>query len=498
MWAMKYDSNQKFFLKRINCDLSRSFSRLHLSQLIKKMLLLSLVMFLARTASASEYYSAMTCSAPDIQQAVTDCENDSECGAVYLPECNAENLWTEGQYVKANISRSWKMIGAGKEKTKIGYADYVSQNSYAMFDITGGGLYEMGHFSVRGSDVNEPTETHQGLNVKVATGVKIWCNTPDGGCAGDLRIHHMKIQKFYTTALYLCWAPGKTILVDNNDIGDSQVGSTGRAYMYGVRTHGSNRRSDYVMPASFGVAGTDAIYIEQNNFDKNYHSVSNFSVAETVIRYNSFTNPGSFIDGHGPCFDVGCGSGTDYKTGVYRVEIYNNTYDCGSYPWGVNIRGGTGIVTDNIFANCKIDTRLEMESCSPGAECTTVNGCPQSSSDPSKCYQAPYQWWIWNNSESDGGIPFDTNGHQCIRENYEYYLRAPQSGDPVTTFVKFTYPHPLNLGETSDPVLPVPDYPPESSGSTGGDSSNGGGSSADGTGTGSSGSGCFLGSIPGQ
>ncbi len=480
---MKYETNQDFILKRIIRTLLQSFLVPKLNPYIKKMLFVSLSLCIAHTASASEYYSARTCSAPDIQQAVTSCQDDSECGAVYLPECSSENLWSAGQYVKANISRPWKLIGAGKEKTRIGYADYVSQSSYAMFDITGGGLYEMGHFSVRGSDVNEPSETHQGLDVKVATGIKIWCNTPAGGCVGDVRIHHMKIQKFYTTALYLCWAPGKTILVDHNEIGDSQISSIGRAYMYGVRTHGPNRRENYVIPASFGVNGADAIYIEQNIFDKNYHSVSNFSVAQTVIRYNTFKNPDSFIDGHGPCFDVGCGSGTDYKTGVYRVEIYNNSYDCGSYPWGINIRGGTGIVTDNTFTNCSIDTRLEMEPCASGSDCNLISGCPHSSSDPSKCYQAPYQWWIWGNTNSAGGSAFDTSGHECIRENYEYYLRAPQSGDPVTTFNKFTYPHPLNFGETTDPVLPDPIYPP-AVGSGGSGSSPPGGSSGGGSGSG--------------
>jgi len=164
-----------------------------------------------------------------------------------------------------------------------------------------------------------------------------------------------------------------------------------------------------------------------------------------VFRNNIVKNPTSFIDGHGPCFDVGCFRDNDPDSGTYIYEIYDNTIDCGNYPWGVNIRGGTGIVTDNTLINCNIGVRLEMETCSAGTNCNAAQGCPQSNIDTDACYQSPNQWWIWENNYQGSGSSFVYNdkGTGCIRENNEYFLHSPQINDPVESYTKYPYPHPL-------------------------------------------------------
>jgi hypothetical protein len=93
-----------------------------------------------------------------------------------------------------------------------------------------------------------------------------------------------------------------------------------------------------------------------------------------------------------------------------------------------------------------------MENCSAGANCTAAQGCPQSNTDTNACYQSPDQWWVWNNDYRGSGVLFGSGdrGTGCIRNNYEYYLRSPQGGDPVESYIKYTYPHPLVSG----------DYPP--------------------------------------
>jgi hypothetical protein len=265
----------------------------------------------------------------------------------------------------------------------------------------------------------------------------------------NLRIHDLRIQKFKTTALYICDNPDSPVVIDHCEFGDQF-----NRYMYGIRVHGTNQQSDYKIPASFGVNNPNAVFIEDNVFDDCYHSVSAFSSSKVVFRYNTVKNPTSYLDGHGPCFDIGCRRSTIPRSGTYIYEIYNNTIDSGTYPWCINIRGGTGIVTDNTLINCKVGFRLEMEKCSIGKNCTEAQGCPHSNTDTNACYQSPYQWWIWNNDYRGSGkllrlgdlFDYGDKGTGCIRENQEYYLRAPQAGDPIAIYNKYPYPHPAITG----------------------------------------------------
>jgi hypothetical protein len=368
--------------------------------------------------------TASSCSAADIQSAV-DRVILTLGGTVHIPACQADNTWADGDRVIARTNVTLRIKGAGKDATVIGYQDGARRG---IMGFDGSGLVEISDFTFRGSDVGGG----------IPSGIVIY-----GMQTEKLRVHDLRIQKFKQSALVLCANPDSYVLVDHNEIGD-QFGRN----MYGVRVHGTNQQKDYEIPAAFGIDNPNAVFIEDNVFDNCYHSVSAFAVSRVVFRYNTVKNPTSFVDGHGPCYGIGCRRDTKPPSGTYIYEIYNNTIDSGRYPWCINIRGGTGIVTDNTLINCEIGFRLEMESCSAGPDCNAAQGCPHSNTDTKVCYQSPYQWWIWKNDYRGpgrlGGL--GDRGTGCIRENQEYYLHAPQPGDPVPGYTKYPYPHPAISG----------------------------------------------------
>lgn len=408
--------------------------------------LLLLVAGLSPLQAAEE--TAASCSAQDISTAVQTVV-DLGGGTVHLPPCQADNSWAQGDFVEIDTDVSIRVKGAGMDLTVIGYQDGATYGpGPAAMYFGGTGLVEISDFTLRGSDT-----------AAVPTGLKIYSMATN-----NLRMHHLRLQKFTNTALYICDNPSSPMVIDHCEIGDQSTTAGG---MYGIRVHGTNQQDDFAIPASFGTDNPNALFIEDNVFDACYHSVSGFGTSNIVFRHNTVTNPTSFVDGHGACFDIGCHRDTDPPSGTYIYEIYDNIVDSGSYPWCFNIRGGTGIVTDNQMSSCNIGFRLEMETCAKGANCSVDNGCPHSNTETSSCYQTPNQWWVWNNDYRGGGTLFGQSdrGSGCIRQDHEYFLRAPTSGDPVETYQKHTYPHPLVSGAsppdaggtTPDTRLPAPD-----------------------------------------
>ena len=367
--------------------------------------------------------TANSCSAADIQSAIDNVIRTGG-GTVNIPACQADNTWANRDRIIVKTNVKYRIKGAGKDATVIGFQDNARRG---VMGFGGSGLVELSDFTFRGSDKGG-----------MSTGIVIYSMNTE-----NLRIHDLRIQKFKQNAITVCHNPDSFILIDHNEIGD-QYGRN----MYGIRVIGSNQQSDYIIPASFGVNNPNAVFIEDNLFDNCYHSVSAFASSKVVFRYNTVKNPTSYVDGHGPCFDIGCRRDTKPDSGTYIYEIYNNTIDSGRYSWCINIRGGTGIVTENTLINCKVGFRLEMENCSAGPDCTAAQGCPHSNTDTNACYQSPYQWWVWNNDYRGPGNLGDLGdrGTGCIRENYEYYLHAPQDGDPIVSYTKYPYPHPAIPG----------------------------------------------------
>jgi hypothetical protein len=403
------------------------------NSMINYFFLILLLMLVFNTGARAANATASSCAASDIQSAI-DQVIGTGGGTVRIPACQADNTWAYGEGIIVNTNVTLRIKGAGIDSTVIGFQDGVT---YGGMFFDGSGLVEISDFTFRGSDT-----------AGITTGISVYSMNTQ-----NLRIHHLRIQKFKTTALYVCHNPDSPLVIDHNEIGDQY-----EYYMYGIRVHGTNQQDDYVIPAEFGINNPDAVFIEDNVFDNCYHSVSAFAVSKIVFRHNTVRNPTSFIDGHGPCYDIGCRRDTEPDSGTYIYEIYNNTIDSGAYPWCINIRGGTGVVTGNTLINCNVGFRLEMESCSAGPDCNTAQGCPHSNTDTAACYQSPYPWWIWNNDYRGSGDLFSYGDRDtgCIRENHEFYLRAPRAGDPVESYTKYTYPHPLvSAGDHTAPAAPT-------------------------------------------
>ena len=406
---------------------------------MKKRLIFSLValflLILSKGAGAADQ-TAKSCACADIKTAINKCIATGG-GTVNIPACTQPDLWQSDDYLEYETDVPIRLLGAGKDVTIIGYADGAAPSYRPMIYFGGSGLREIGNMTLRASDT---------AIVELAIGLYS-VSTP------SLRIHHIKFQKFGSrfagANINMCQNPTGQTVIDHNDFGDQK--SEG---VYCVYVVGTNKQADYKIPASFGINNPKAVFIEDNVFDNCYHSVSGFAGSNIVLRHNIVRNMTSFVDGHGPCYDVGCRRDARPNSGTYIYEIYNNDFYRGD--WCVNLRGGTGIITDNIFHGCNPGFRMEMENCSPGSDCTVAKGCPHSNTDTSKCYQSPYQYWIWNNTCDGCGSQVGTSGHQCIRENYEYFLRAPRGGDPVTSYTKYPYPHPLVSGSTDrqQPKLP--------------------------------------------
>lgn len=408
--------------------------------MVLTLIVLMMLTFSTKTIASDE--TANSCSASDIKSAI-DKVISSGGGTVHIPACQADNTWGDNEYIDVNTDVPFRLKGAGMDNTVIGYQDGANIEWHKPMFFDGGGLIELSDFTFRGSEIT-------GLS----GGIRIYSMETE-----NLRIHHMRIQKFKGTALNVCQNPNSPMVIDHCEIGDQWKESPdARGYMYGVRVTGTNDQSDFIVPPSFGINNPNAVFIEDNVFDDCYHSVSGFTVSNIVFRYNTVVNPSSHVDAHGPCYDIGCRRSGDPKSGTYIFESYNN--DLTRSGWCHNIRGGTGIVTDNIYNNCDPGFRLEMEGCSEGSSCSSSQDCPYSTTDTSKCYQSPKYWWIWNNTCNNCGSLFGYNdkGSGCIRENKEYYLRAPKAGDPVESYSKYTYPHPLVSGgsppDTTPPETP--------------------------------------------
>ena len=235
--------------------------------------------------------------------------------------------------------------------------------------------------------------------------------------------------------------------------------------------------SSWSTPSTMGSAdttGTANIYIEDNVFANIYlQAIDCDDNARTVIRFNTF------VDSAFVCH------GADTSThGARHTEVYNNTFlfhPSGSngaitYPLNLNwwwyVRGGTGIITDNVMPDITSGTwgakpevnfivQQLRRNAGPDACCTTypcLHQIGQSHNGSSLTIDPMY---IWNNTGA--GVPElpglqDYNPDECGRNNHtstwvqlnrDYVVGSAKPG-----YTKYSYPHPLT-GSRSRPAPPT-------------------------------------------
>ncbi len=171
------------------------------------------------------------------------------------------------------------------------------------------------------------------------------------------------------------------------------------------------------------LGSSQATFIEDCTIINARHAVAANSGAHYVFRYNHVIEGvvGQQVDAHG----IGNGS----TVGTRAVEVYNNVIEnpVSGTNSAVGLRGGAGVIFDNVFRGYTYGVILMVESDQVGL--------------PYPVPQQIHDMYIWNNSYSNRGVVVASspNSTNLIKENRDYFLYAKPGYTP------YTYPHPLTL-----------------------------------------------------
>ena len=226
-------------------------------------------------------------------------------------------------------------------------------------------------------------------------------------------------------------------------------------YLNGVLGYGMEIRGNLKNYPPIELGTLNNIFVEDNTFEANRHSIAAIGGARYVARYNTFINSrenSTPVDAHGP-------SNAAYETGTRQYEIYNNVITNAVNIFGaIGIRGGDGVIFNNVTTGFTQPMRLWMEDGGIAQGCNCPYPCPNQTDD----------LWMWNNSFAEV-FHKDECDAVDLQEGREYHF-ATKPGYTLTTVVGMPnfpagkavvhptnaqYPHPLR----EDPPV-VPPNPP--------------------------------------
>lgn len=388
---------------------------------------LVIALFFEFEASAA-VVTANSCSNTDVQQAVTQVINGGG-GQVNIPAgiCT----WTSRVTVDTGVGKNIHIIGAGQGITII--TDFRLQHAGS-----GSNIVELAHMTILSS----------ALNGEIFFGK---FRPADNAGSKFLNYHNLTITGRGPIGTLEGWIG----VVHNNTFNC-------RAGQYGWYVHGYGNYASTI-PA---MGTSNSIFFENNTFNGCYHAISGFCNSKIVFRYNTIKNSTHCVDVHGPGYN-GCYYSTPQwgLDGGRLFEHYNNTYES-SNACGARIRSGSGISTGNTYQFTS-DGWWSYFGINNDKTCTGFNHILNPwNSTQTGAVQGIQEFWVWNetcpvtnwgNSELSSGC-FNVANNSCvggIRENIEYFLRAPQAGDAVTSWTPYTYPHPLSVG-IDPPPIPTP------------------------------------------
>jgi len=213
---------------------------------------------------------------------------------------------------------------------------------------------------------------------------------------------------------------------------------------YGVSVHGADDRS-WLEPIELGTAYN--VFVEDCYFEGQRHHIASGRGSRYVFRYNHCKkNKGSHgVDAHGwPYVSLTIRGSVSY-------EIYENIIED---PWhvehpdaGVGIRGGTGVIYNNIIKDMDCAIVLAVDGCAEYYPCD---------------YPVQDQinnLYIWNNTYQNCSeeirIP-SPYYDDLIQENRDYFLFEKAGYTP------YPYPHPLRtVNDPDNPIASFSAYPTE-------------------------------------
>lgn len=435
-----------------------------------------LMVLLSSTSSTSSTALSVTtnsCHWQDVANAVKQVEAAGG-GTVYIKEGECD--WSDSKTIiinnntvngKGNVS----IIGAGIDKTII---KNVSSSTEAVFK-------------------------HKGRNTKPIRFSGMTLDNCDGLYniyiidAVDFRVDHIKFIRTKNKAVFsLRSSPG---LVDNCEFIDSELGNAGMTFYWSKRT-GIGREGDCLPWPERNFGTDDAVFVEDNTFQRFRQPTSGYDGAHFVFRYNTIIGCYSdTLDVHGP---YGWG---DCKNSGRTQEVYHNTYirkqediDAG-FPLNIAVsaRGGAGVVFNNTAIGSGIKgLELTLENTyghstayynfkkvhpefiedNPDIDYVGCDKCEQGK----KKYQQPSGWWAWNNDWSQDAMDFKVNiaswggcgdsyehpavGESCIKPDEDYFLREPTMEQDGFIYEPYEYPHPLRSYVPPDDEPAPPDDEP--------------------------------------
>ena len=367
-------------------------------------------------------------SSADIQAAV-DAVAAAGGGTVYVPAGNFSFHIPPDRYGINNrqagviVQGGVNVIGAGIGQTILTGIDYAGDCRMFLLDGSNNKPIRISGISFKGLVVDENTNCISGGIDE--TGVR------------DFRIDHCSFEDFAgfgvgTTNNYVHNPTGNCGVIDHCTF-DNPYKAVWEArgdramWGYGIIVGGNGQGSwDPDWKQFFGQYRHDIIYIEDCSFTRCRHCIAGNSQdsAFYVVRFCNLTEMmprtyGSYVDVHG---------------GSQGVEAYGNTVINSGATDGTGIapRGGFSLIYNNTVKDIP----------GAGAGIKLVN-------DQSISTYRLNGAWVWNNTFVNVTTPFDTAPNAFpIRENIEYFLRAPTQAQDGFTYTPYPYPHPLALETT--------------------------------------------------
>ncbi|MEM2742030.1 MAG: hypothetical protein QXD95_07790, partial [Nitrososphaeria archaeon] len=161
------------------------------------------------------------------------------------------------------------------------------------------------------------------------------------------------------------------------------------------------------------------VYIENCTFKRCRHGIASNGGVFYVARYNYFeyNYPVSW-----PNVDVHGAQGNQGFFGGRGAEVYCNIINESSVVggWGIDFRGGGGVVFNNTFISCNYGVSMRYEGANTNRVCWVRD------------------LWIWNNAFINVAIEI-YDPYNLYDEEVHYFLRQRPNYTP------YSYPHPLTI-----------------------------------------------------
>jgi hypothetical protein len=303
-----------------------------------------------------------------------------------------------------------QLVGAGADKTIL-YRDPTRSYSQPMLRVNGkqeaACVTQISGMALIGVRDSEDTGQDYGLILTNVT---------------DFRVDHCYFEGFGFAGVRVEGASSGVvdhdIFVDNFKRAIDNLG-------YGVVVYGKGAWEAEIQPG-----GSQAIFVEDSLFTGCRHAIAANSGAHYVFRNNQVLHSvvACALDAHG----MGYGSphGTQY------VEIYRNIIqDPLNGECGIGIRGGAGVIFDNIIQGYKNPILLILEW-----------GTPEIYKAEYPALDQIHELYIWDNQIKGGPTEpqVDETGVGFIELGRDYFTQ------PLIGYTPYIYPHPLASGELSE------------------------------------------------